>query len=312
MWVRSVSFFLLPYITILLCPKVRCTLFHKRNTQCANDSTDASIQNDLLPAPLLISPNPPPPAASTQPPPLISNGVIVSPFHVPTSSEVRPPVEVSENAGPVSFSVIESPAAAITPPPAVPGIFSSLQPGAQPGYGKDQKDDPAIPSSLPYTSNIPPVPQFIPTKFRSASPSGLAVFSSIKASDGCQQIGSDFVTYTATFGPGQLSSIRDSSTYSFNFADLPCPPASVHWTKSGAYAPIVAPPPWLFGLDPEWSTCIPGAGQGIDPFTALKSTDSPSPAEPSDGKGHHHHPRAAHAHRHMVPWAAARTTEAAQ
>ena len=88
------------------------------------------------------------------------------------------------------------------------------------------------------------------------------------ASDGCNVIGKTFVDYTATYMPGDLSSIRDGTTYSFNFADLPCPPESVSWTQPGPYAPTLAAPPFLTDLDPAWESCIAGASQGIDPFTA--------------------------------------------
>ena len=163
---------------------------------------------------------------------------------------------------------------------------------------------------LPYVLSTSRALEFITTNLRSQDPGGVvAVFTSIRASDGCQQIGTTFDGHIATFGPGELSSIRDSSTYSFNLADFPCPPASVHWTRPLPYEPIIAPPPFLFNLDPAWSTCIAGAGQGIDPPAAFKKAPGGSGRGDAGALGRHR--RAAHPHARAVPWAAAKTTKAA-
>lgn len=115
----------------------------------------------------------------------------------------------------------------------------------------------------------------------SQSPSVYIIFPSISANDGCSQIGPTFADLTTSFAPGALSTIGlDSSTYSFNFGDLPCPPADVDWDPSkGPYAPLLAPPKFLFHLDPAFTSCIPGASQGIDPYTTL------TPASVDSGAG---------------------------
>ena len=98
------------------------------------------------------------------------------------------------------------------------------------------------------------------------SPSVYVVFESIKASDGCNQIGPAFAQQTATLPAGVLSTIaHDGATRSFNFADLPCPPASIPWDGSSPYKPRIAPPSYLKNLDPAFANCIAGEGQGVDP-----------------------------------------------
>ena len=109
------------------------------------------------------------------------------------------------------------------------------------------------------------------------------VFPSITATDGCRQIGTTYAGFTTTLRPGELSSIRDGQTYSFNFNDLPCPPPSVHWTETGPYTPTLAFPTLLRDLDPAWRTCTPGFNQGIDPFTALPLVNKPLSPETSIG-----------------------------
>ncbi|KAF6228465.1 hypothetical protein HO133_008195 [Letharia lupina] len=115
------------------------------------------------------------------------------------------------------------------------------------------------------------------------SPSVYVNFPSIRAHDGCSQIGATFTNLITSFAPSALSTIGgDSKTYSFNFGDLPCPPAIIGWNSSqGPYAPLLAPPEFLFHLDPAFLTCIHGASQGIDPYTALVTTNAASgPGKP--------------------------------
>ncbi|KAL6720916.1 hypothetical protein ACLMJK_000015 [Lecanora helva] len=158
------------------------------------------------------------------------------------------------------------------------------------------------------------------------SPNVYVVFESIKASDGCNQIGPTFDKLTTGFPPELLSTVApDGSTQSFNFADLPCPPASINWDPTKPYNPILAPPQYIFDLDPAFSTCIPGAFQGIDPPRPVVSAagvspprlakrrlaDSPEPVvtanrAPSLRQGRR---ALAHAHPHaqVAPWAPRKT-----
>jgi len=142
----------------------------------------------------------------------------------------------------------------------------------------------------------------------SSSPSVYVVFESIKASDGCNQIGPSFMSKTATFPPGALSTLApDNSTQSFNLADLPCPPASVQWDSPGPYAPLLAPPPYLFDLDPAFSACIAGYSQGVDPPTPLSAARGVSGP---GGPGHLGRKRTvvhAHPHAHARPWSPQKT-----
>lgn len=143
---------------------------------------------------------------------------------------------------------------------------------------------------------------------RRQSPSVVVVFPSVIASDGCNQVGSTYADITTSFDPSQLSTIlADGSSQSFNFAELPCPPPGVQWNAGPVYAPLLAPPPFLFGLDPAFSTCIPGASQGVDPPTAVPTADGVSgPASVGGGHPHGRHKRA-EAHHRVEAWAPAQT-----
>ena len=138
---------------------------------------------------------------------------------------------------------------------------------------------------------------------RSVSPSVYVVFESIKASDGCNQVGPTFASKTATLPPGELSTIApDGTTQSYNFADLPCPPASLQWDPDKPYAPRIAAPSYLMGLDPAFSNCIPGAAQGVDPPIPWHTADKAT--------GYNLHKKAMahiHPHAHAVPRAPQQT-----
>lgn len=106
------------------------------------------------------------------------------------------------------------------------------------------------------------------------SPSVYIVLPSIEARNGCNNIGHILQNVSASFAPGTLSTARDDgSFYSFNFADLPCPPPEVGWNSTSApYRPVLGGGPFLSflrGLDPEFADCIPGHSQGVDPPTLL-------------------------------------------
>ena len=109
---------------------------------------------------------------------------------------------------------------------------------------------------------------------RRVSPSIYAIFPSIMASDGCNQIGNGYGPITTSFAPGELSTIDGGhATNSFDFDDLPCPPSGIDLTAGETYAPLISPPPFIWGLDPAFSGCIPGYNQGLDPPVAVHTTD---------------------------------------
>lgn len=146
----------------------------------------------------------------------------------------------------------------------------------------------------------------------SQSPSVYVVFPSIRGWDGCSQIGTHIVDLTTSFAPGALSTIGlDNTTRSFNFGDLPCPPADVGWDSSkGPYAPRLAPPEFLFNLDPAFKTCIPGATQGIDPYTTLTTVAADSgPGVVGCRRGQCKGAKRALEHAYPMPWAPQRTAE---
>ena len=146
------------------------------------------------------------------------------------------------------------------------------------------------------------------------SPSIYAIIPSIRASDGCNTVGRTFAGLTTSFPPGALSSIGpDSSTYSFDFGDLPCPPADKGWDSSrGRYTPQIAPPDFLFKLDPAFATCTPGYKQGIDPYTTLKSAQSASgPGAVGCRHGACLRNKRAVERPHLQPWGPQKTAEPA-
>ena len=146
----------------------------------------------------------------------------------------------------------------------------------------------------------------------SSSPSVYVVFPSIRGYDGCNVIGTTFVNLTTSFAPGELSTIRlDSTTYSFNYNDLPCPPASVGWNPSnGPYAPILAPPPFLFNLHPAFARCILAQSQGTDPYTTLTTAKTDSgPGALGCKPGKCERAERAWERAHLVPRAPQKTAE---
>lgn len=191
-------------------------------------------------------------------------------------------------------------------------------------YWPEEPQDTACLYANPHITSAPPdIPNMYDPKTShtryanllnicSQSPSVYVVFPSIRAYDGCSQIGTTFVNLTTSFAPGALSTVGlDSTTYSFNFGDLPCPPADVEWDFSnGPYAPQLAPPEFLFNLDPAFKTCIPGASQGIDPYTTLTT----AAADSGDGavgclRGQCNRAKRALEHTYPMPWAPQRTAE---
>ena len=97
------------------------------------------------------------------------------------------------------------------------------------------------------------------TSQSSESPSIYVFFPSISANDGCTQVGNTYSSTMTSFAPGQLSTIAAPGvTKVFDFENLAC----------GA-KPLIAPPSFLFNLDPAFHDCIPGLSQGVDPPTAV-------------------------------------------
>ena len=144
------------------------------------------------------------------------------------------------------------------------------------------------------------------------SPSIYAIFESIRASDGCDTVGTTFAGLTTSFPPGVLSSVgRDSSISSFNFGDLPCPPADKGWDPSkGQYRPQLAAPDFLFKLDPAFAACTTGYSQGIDPCYTLQPAPTGSGPGPVGCKHGDCKPKKRAVGRpDLLPWTAQKTAE---
>ena len=111
----------------------------------------------------------------------------------------------------------------------------------------------------------------------STSPYAYVVFETIEAWDQCGSVGGRYTSITWSFAPGELSTIegRGGPTKSFNFADLPCPPASVssadwyNYKPGQPYKPVIAAVPQLFQLDSLFENCIVDIYEGYDPPYAL-------------------------------------------
>ena len=96
-------------------------------------------------------------------------------------------------------------------------------------------------------------------------PSIYAIFSTIMASNGCNQIGKDYGPMITSLAPGELSTIVFPLTKVYNFNDLPCPPSGIKLPPGATYAPLLAPASFIYDLDPAFSTCVPGYSQEVDP-----------------------------------------------
>ena len=129
----------------------------------------------------------------------------------------------------------------------------------------------------------------------SLSPYAYVKFPIIEAGNQCGPVGGKYTSVTWSFAPGQLSTVegRGGPTKVFNFADLPCPPASVasadwyNYKPGQPYAPIIAPVPQLFQLDPTFANCGVDIYEGYDPPHALTPaaalTPFTTPAAPGEG-----------------------------
>ena len=139
-----------------------------------------------------------------------------------------------------------------------------------------------IPPDLPQVENI------IDLVFRS-SPSVYIVFPTIIAGNTCSQVGNkSFTSITLTILPEELSTIegKDGATKMYNFADLPCPPASIAAADSYyyypsldpgmPYQPRISPPAALRKLDPAWQDCVMPGSQGWDPASPLAPAKTPT------------------------------------
>ena len=143
-------------------------------------------------------------------------------------------------------------------------------------------------------------------------PSIYAIFESIRASDGCNTVGPTFAGLTTSFPPGVLSSVGpDSRISSFNFGDLPCPPADKGWDPSkGQYKPQLAAPDFLFKLDSAFAACTTGYKQGVDPYYTLRPASKVSgPESVGCTHGTCRSKKRVVERPHLLPWTAQKTAE---
>ncbi|KAL9118755.1 MAG: hypothetical protein Q9187_004698 [Circinaria calcarea] len=104
------------------------------------------------------------------------------------------------------------------------------------------------------------------------------MFSAVRGVDNCGSTVAEYTSLTFSFAPGELSTsepARGPKAAPFNFADLPCPPASViaanwYYYKPGMrYLPRFIPPPQIYQLHPHFNNCFAYPGSVYDPQFAL-------------------------------------------
>ncbi|KAL8947074.1 MAG: hypothetical protein Q9222_006607 [Ikaeria aurantiellina] len=139
-----------------------------------------------------------------------------------------------------------------------------------------------------------PLPTF-PPGLETEPGSAYVVIPALSAGNACTQI-AKYTSQTFTFGPGELSTIEGPAniTKEFNFADLPCPPPDIasaaiwfynpEYNPQQTYAPVVAPFPQIYDLDPALSSCTVALNQGFDPGRAIPEVSAPT--LPKDGLDH--------------------------
>ncbi|MCJ1382305.1 hypothetical protein MMC17_005418 [Xylographa soralifera] len=135
--------------------------------------------------------------------------------------------------------------------------------------------------------------------FTFTSPSAYIAIATISAFDECGTIGDVYTSVTLGYAPGQLSTLvfgplaPYTASFSFDFADAQCLPASLSDQTSGytvigsngEYNPVISPPADLILLDPKWNVNCQGAPfQGLDPPFALVPQSvlvpNPTPVSP--------------------------------
>ena len=136
MLVRYGFLFVLPYITIMFFPKVRCALLPKRDAgQLVNVAIAASMTTSQTP--ILTSSLYPAPAVSSTPPLRIyvieddEDERIQSIFQAFRPVKAHPPVKGNRKIAPTSIRTTRPQVATITPPPALPGTLPTAQTDAQ-------------------------------------------------------------------------------------------------------------------------------------------------------------------------------------
>ncbi|KAL8731578.1 MAG: hypothetical protein Q9181_004243 [Wetmoreana brouardii] len=230
-----------------------------------------------------------------------------SPDPVLGSSALKHPTELRKYIGVRSSNVDFLPFSSVSPPSNPSGNPSTnlAQPSATtPPNSSPPNDDcsqcwiiykyvsvyypPARSSNTDCLANGAAMPSStLPPGLRPEPGSAYVVIPELSAGNACTKI-AEFTSRTFTFGPGQLSTLQGPAniTKEFNFADLPCPPPDVAsddiWLYNPAvnpaqtYAPVVAPFPQIYDLDPAFHDCTVGLNQGIDPAIVLPVAEGPT------------------------------------
>ena len=109
--------------------------------------------------------------------------------------------------------------------------------------------------------------------------------STIAAGNPCTQVGSTHNWVTMSFAPGELSTIVSAGGPTQAYDPATQPPAAPSALPSGGGGgqkpyvdiPVLAPPPGIFDIDPDWSDCVEGTLQGFDPPSAIPIVTGFSP-----------------------------------
>ncbi|KAI4174560.1 MAG: hypothetical protein LQ346_008221 [Caloplaca aetnensis] len=151
---------------------------------------------------------------------------------------------------------------------------------------------PAVSSNTDCLTKLLPQPTTaLPPGLTPESGNAYVVVPQLSAGNNCTKI-AEYTSLTFTFKPGELSTIQGpaNTTKEFNFADIPCPPSDVaedvkwffnpDFNPAQPYAPVVAPFPQLWDVDPGFKSCVVPLNQGFDPSMAYSTANGPTLPDP--------------------------------
>ena len=117
-------------------------------------------------------------------------------------------------------------------------------------------------------------------------PSVYIVLSTINAGNPCTKVGQTYNWVTLSYAPGELSTIVSfgGPTQAYDPANQPATPTSLQSGEAYVDIPVLAPPPGIFDIDPDWSNCVEGTNQGFDPPSVIQMGTAISP--PNEAQPH--------------------------
>ncbi|MCJ1236071.1 hypothetical protein MMC14_004048 [Varicellaria rhodocarpa] len=136
-------------------------------------------------------------------------------------------------------------------------------------------------------ATVSPAVPTIPAEFSNFQyPSVYIVLSTINAGNPCTKVGQTYNWVTLSYAPGELSTIVSfgGPTQAYDPANQPATPTSLQSGEAYVDIPVLAPPPGIFDIDPDWSNCVEGTNQGFDPPSVIQMGTAISP--PNEAQPH--------------------------